>query len=666
MPSTRLSVGLRVHLANAATVIALLTLLVSSVMAYRIGSERIETARLNTLRAVVQSAITIAAGQEAEARAGHITKDEAQARTLVALKALRYSGNEYVWVNDMAPRMVMHPFKPEMDGTDISKFADPSGFHLFEAMVETVRKDGAGLVNYLWPRPGADQPVPKMSFVQGFAPWGWVIGTGVYVDDLVTERTRLAIWLAAVTALAVTALCATMWLLGRGLAGPVRALTTATTQLAEGQLDADIPGTDRGDEFGALAAALTVFRDMSRDRLRLERAAAAERQAKDRRQAAIESQTQEFGTSISGVMGKLATAAEALTAAARTTANAAERTRVRASETTAGAAEATASLATVAAAAEEMAASANEISRRVHQVTDAADEAVHAAKESDSTVQALVGAASEIGTVVGLISDIAGQTNLLALNATIEAARAGEAGKGFAVVAGEVKALAAQTRTATEEVVNRIGAIRTSTEQASQAIAAMTHSIGQVRDAAADIAQAIEQQGAATREIAGTVQNVSGATQTAANAMSDLTGIADESGVASRTVLQAAEDIRAQATSMRGEVDTFLEAARTVGQDRRRHERLDGGNRMVTVRPRQGGAPINTRISDISLGGAELDTRLDLPQGAPVTLDMGDGRVMTARVVRTDPLGTAVAFARDEQTLRVVDGLLGTLTQAAA
>jgi methyl-accepting chemotaxis protein len=194
----------------------------------------------------------------------------------------------------------------------------------------------------------------------------------------------------------------------------------------------------------------------------------------------------------------------------------------------------------------------------------------------------------------------------------------------------------------------------------------MTQSIGQVRDAAANIAAAIEQQGAATREIAATVQSVSGATQTAATAMSDLTVIADESGVASGVVLEAAEDIRTQTLSMHEEVDHFVEATRHAGDDRRQHERVPGHNRAVTIRPSQGGTSVATRINDLSVGGAKLGTRLDLPLGARVTLEAGDGQAMAGRVVRIDPAATAIAFLHDDATMQAVKRLLAALMAKAA
>jgi methyl-accepting chemotaxis protein len=315
-----------------------------------------------------------------------------------------------------------------------------------------------------------------------------------------------------------------------------------------------------------------------------------------------------------------------------------------------------------------MAATAAEISRRVHQVTEAAADAVQAAHASDSTVHTLVSAAGEIGSVVELISKIAGQTNLLALNATIEAARAGEAGKGFAVVAGEVKALASQTRAATEEVIHRIGAIRASTEEATQALAVMTKAIGHVRDAAGDIAAAVEQQGAATREIAGTVQTVSSATQGAVGAMADLTVIADQSGATSRTVLDAAEDIRVQAASMRNEVDQFLIAARDAGKERRQYERIAGGDTPVFVRNTKDNPVGNARIANISFGGALLVPRLGLASGTQVLLEMGKIQVpVSARVARDDQTGTVMTFRQDRDTLQVIQTLIDSLgTQTAA
>ena len=108
----------------------------------------------------------------------------AKKNVLEQIKVLRYDGDNYFWINDMHPKMIMHPFKTELDGQDLSDFQDPNGKHLFVAFVEEiVREKGEGMVPYLWSKPGEDDPVAKVSYVKLFQPWDWVIGTGIYVDD---------------------------------------------------------------------------------------------------------------------------------------------------------------------------------------------------------------------------------------------------------------------------------------------------------------------------------------------------------------------------------------------------------------------------------------------------------------------------------------------------
>src|SRR6266576_2068925 len=136
------------------------------------------------LQHLAELALGIVKQEHAAAQKGDIAVADAQKRALARVAALRYGNNDYFWVNDMQPRMVMHPMKPEMNGNDLSTYKDPNGKTLFVDFVNAVRKDGAGFVPYEWPKPGFDRPQPKLSYVVGFAPWNWVIGTGVYIDDL--------------------------------------------------------------------------------------------------------------------------------------------------------------------------------------------------------------------------------------------------------------------------------------------------------------------------------------------------------------------------------------------------------------------------------------------------------------------------------------------------
>lgn len=295
----RWKIGVRLQMTTGVTIIAFLFMLA---FVQVMETRRMWDARVSLLQSIDESAGSIAAAYYNEEQAGRLSREAAQQLAAAAIKAMRYQGAEYVWINDMEPRMVMHPAKPELNGKSLGTMADPSGFRLFNAMVELVAAKGGGSIPYLWPRPGSDLPVKKLSYVKGFAPWGWVIGTGVYVDDLDAVSRRLAITLAIGGICGAALMGGLVWLLGRGVSRPVQALTATTKCLADGKLDVAIPCQDRGDEVGLMSQALVVLRDAAMMRRALEQEIEEERKRKDRRQAAIERHTQDFGTTIVAVL----------------------------------------------------------------------------------------------------------------------------------------------------------------------------------------------------------------------------------------------------------------------------------------------------------------------------------------------------------------------------
>ncbi len=368
-------------------------------------------------------------------------------------------------------------------------------------------------------------------------------------------------WLQAIVAAAAAAVGAFLaFRIGRSIVRPIASMTSAMTHLAQGDNAIEIPERESTDEIGAMARAVEVFKQNAIENRRMAEAKVKEQAARDRRQAAMDGHTRNFGTSVSGVMASLGQSSSKMHTAANEMSEAARRTR----DSTSGAVEdANASardLNSVAVAAEQMAASINEISRQVAHVTTAVAKAVDRASETDKKVAGLEDTADRIGDVVRLITDIAGQTNLLALNATIEAARAGEAGKGFAVVASEVKTLATQTARATDQIGALIVAIRTSTGEAADAVRDVGSAIAQVASVATAIAAAVEQQAAATREISTSVQSVTQSTSTAAEAMQQVLTIAGQTDMASRSVLAAADEVETTASTLRVEVSGFLSA----------------------------------------------------------------------------------------------------------
>lgn len=341
------------------------------------------------------------------------------------------------------------------------------------------------------------------------------------------------------------------WLIGRNIAHPITAMTDSMRRLAEREMATEIPGVGRGDEIGAMASAVQVFKDnmIRADRLAAEQEAA--RNARERRQEAMERHTQDFGSSISGVMATLASAAEVMRVASEAMANAAKSVHVEAHETADGAAKSSRDLTAVAAAVEELTSTVAEITRQVSASSDVARQAVQRAEASQGTMTSLSEATARIGDVVHLISEIASQTNLLALNATIEAARAGEAGKGFAVVAGEVKALAAQTAKATAEIGSQIDTVRGATAEAVTAMSEISGIIGQIDSVSVAISAAVEEQSVTTREIAASVQAVSNATAQTARAMEHVVEVADTAGNTSRDVLSGAANIGRESETLR-------------------------------------------------------------------------------------------------------------------
>jgi methyl-accepting chemotaxis protein len=336
-------------------------------------------------------------------------------------------------------------------------------------------------------------------------------------------------------------------------------LRSGMERLAAGELGLTVPDAAAGDEVGAMARAVLVFRDTAEARRALERAAAAERAEKDLRQTSMERHVHDFTESLAKVMRGLTDAAERMELASDSMAEAAERTGGLARSTTGDAQDSARSLVAVASATEELAASVAAVSR---QVASAATTAQASARHADGTEQTMAGlsqAAGRIDAVARLIADIAGQTNLLALNATIEAARAGEAGKGFAVVASEVKHLAGRTASATEEIGEQIGAIQRATAGAVAAVRQLALEVREMESKAAIIAAAIDQQGGAVREIASSIAAVSTATDSAVHAMGDAAAAAEEAYRVSAEVRDAAGHVGREAATLGSEVEGFMQ-----------------------------------------------------------------------------------------------------------
>ncbi|MBK1839535.1 HAMP domain-containing protein [Azospirillum sp. YIM B02556] len=356
-----------------------------------------------------------------------------------------------------------------------------------------------------------------------------------------------------------------VWLyIGRVVIRRMMALKTGMGRIAAGDLDAEITLTGH-DEIAEMGAALLVFRDTAREVETTRAAAEAERQraAGERRQTML-SLADQFENGVKTVVETVSAAATQMHQTAAGMVATADDTSRQAGSAAEAAETASVNVDGAASAAHELSQSISEIARQVTESATIAAKAAGEADRTDSTMRDLNEAASRIGAVLDLISDIAGQTNLLALNATIEAARAGEAGKGFAVVAQEVKQLASQTAKATDQIAGQIGAMQQATGEAVNAIRSIGLTIGRLNDIAASIAAAVEEQGAATSEIARNVQQAAGGTAQASQNIGQVRTAAGQTGQSAQEVLSVAQEVSTQTGRLQQQIDRFLSQVRSA------------------------------------------------------------------------------------------------------
>jgi methyl-accepting chemotaxis protein len=495
--------------------------------------------RQDKVRNLVEVAYGVVAGFEQAERDGRLSREEAQKAATAALKGLRYNKTEYFWINDLGkpfPKMVMHATVPALDGKVLNedRFNKATsaqegvggarvaldGKNLFVAFNDVVERGDHGFVEYLWPKPkeggGVTEALfPKLSYVKKFAPWGWVIGTGIYIDDVDAafrgEAVRFLGWGIVLAGIILVPLLLLRRNLIRLLGGEPQQAVDVARRIAAGDLAVSI--STRGDDRDSLLANMHNMQKQLR-----------------------------------GMIEEIGREAGTLSQDAGVLADTSEQVRIRSQEQS-EAAQA------IAAAVEEMTVSIDQIAHSAHDANAIAAESGTLAEQGSSVIQCakeeihrlstMVHASSDqirelerhsdaISSIVNVIKEIADQTNLLALNAAIEAARAGEQGRGFAVVADEVRKLAERTSASTAEIGATIARIQAGTheavasmnsgvEQAGQGVALANeagNSIVGIREGAkrvtevvTTISESIREQSAASNEIATRVERIAHMTE---------------------------------------------------------------------------------------------------------------------------------------------------------
>ncbi|HLN25742.1 MAG TPA: cache domain-containing protein [Patescibacteria group bacterium] len=526
--------------------------------------QAMEEDRKGAVRQVVETATSIVESYYKQANAGTMTQDAAKEQARAALRAIHYGHGDYIFITNVSGICELLDVRKDSEGKQRIDEKDVDGVPFIRSLIDVAQK-GGGFVDYRFKRAGSGDTVyPKISYNALFQPWGWVVSSGVYVDDIDDTFRGVAIFQGFIVGAVILALLALGHLFNRNIGSPIIALTAMMRALAGGDFTTQVPDTTRKDEVGAMARAVQVFKTNGEEARRLAAVQDQEQQAKDRRAKALEALVHNFEEKVAQLVQSLAGAAVKMQDTAQSVSQGASESSVQATTVAAAAEQATGNVQTVAAAAEQLSSSINEIARQVEESADISTAASEETVRTNAMVQGLASAADRIGEVVKLINDIAAQTNLLALNATIEAARAGEAGKGFAVVANEVKHLASQTAKATEEIGGQIASVQEETRRTVEAIKGIATVIDQVRRIAGGIATAVEQQGAATQEIARNVQQAAQGTREVSHKIGGITRNATAAVGGCGEVLTVARSLASDSETLRVEVTRFLAGVRSA------------------------------------------------------------------------------------------------------
>ena len=547
------------------------------------------------LKAMNETVVTMLEYFKEQEASGALTTEEAQTQALAAIRPMRYEGNGYFWVNDMANFMLMHPFSAKLEKSDLSGLEDANGKKFFQEFINVVKADGQGFVDYYWNKPGEEEPALKYSHVQGFKPWGWVVGTGVYADDLAALFRQNATTTAVTLGLGALAILLIAYATVRSVVGPIRNLNSTMQAIARDDASGEVPGTDRKDEVGEMASSVLVLRDSVRERAQMRVREAEQQQQLDaeredgiRRQENISQSQADVMTKLGGALERLASGdltvqidniapeyaklrddfnravtalGDVITAIAQSTdvvnasadgiSEAANNLSQRTEQQAASLEETAAALDEITSTVRGSSERAAEANRMVGETRQSTDKSGKIVTEAISAMTRIKDESDRIGKIIGVIDEIAFQTNLLALNAGVEAARAGEAGRGFAVVAQEVRELAQRSATAAQEIKQLISSSANEVQNGVSLVQSTGEALSEIEKFVTQVNEQVNSIATAAREQANALAEVN----TAVNQMDQMTqqnaAMVEETSAASLTLTQESAQLNSMLRNFR-------------------------------------------------------------------------------------------------------------------
>ncbi len=466
--------------------ITTIVLLVLGVLFYILPylEKQLMNEKIAATKGVVEVASSMITSLQEDVKNGVLNIEDAKKHALDQIHDLRYNGNEYFWVNDMEPKVLMHGINADLVGKNVTDVKDPNGKQLFVEMVKVAKEKEAGIVEYQWVKPGASKPVDKITYVKLNKEWGWIVGSGIYVDDVKMQVAKMRWQILGGTLLLALVIFAFAWVVARKIKEALDMAISVSEQIAAGDLTVRID-VDSQDETGHLLASL-----------------------------------KEMNEGLARIVGEVRNGADSIATAteqiAAGNADLSQRTEEQAS------------------ALEETASSMEELTSTVKQNADNAQQANQLAISASGvavkggdvinkvvrTMESITDSSRKISDIIGVIDGIAFQTNILALNAAVEAARAGEQGRGFAVVAAEVRSLAQRSAAAAKEIKalieDSVGKVQDGSrlvEEAGHTTQEIVTSIKRVTDIMAEISAASLEQSSGIEQVNTAITQMDDVTQ---------------------------------------------------------------------------------------------------------------------------------------------------------